>query len=267
MSDDTNDRLSFALEAARAAGEATLAYFGSAELAVERKADGSPVTRADREAERILRERIAAAWPDDAILGEEEGERPGSSGRRWILDPVDGTRSFTHGVPLYGTLLALESEADERVELGVVYLPALRELVYAARGHGAHWTTDVGGAREATRPARVSAVSRLDEALMCTTSVGGFAQVDLLDLYGRLRAAVARDRGWGDCYGHMLVATGRVDLMVDARMAVWDSAALQPIVEEAGGVFMDLAGAATHRGGSALSVNAALAESVRGFLP
>jgi histidinol phosphatase-like enzyme (inositol monophosphatase family) len=266
MSDDVNDLLAFAREAARAAGEATLTHFGATELAVERKADGSPVTRADREAERILRERIAAAWPDDAILGEEEGERPGTSGRRWILDPVDGTRSFTHGVPLYGTLLALESEAHERVELGVVYLPALREMMYAARGQGAFWTTDVGGAREATRPARVSAVGRLEDALMCTTSVGGFAQVDRLDLYRRLRAAVGRDRGWSDCYGHMLVATGRAELMVDARMAVWDCAALQPIVEEAGGVFMDLAGAATHRGGSALSVNAALAEPIRGLL-
>lgn len=250
-----NDLLEFAVGIAREAGEVTLRYFRTAELEIERKSDDSPVTRADKGAEELLRDRIRSACPADGILGEEFGEHEGSSGRRWILDPVDGTRSFVRGVPLYGTLVALEE--DGRAILGVVHMPALDETAYAATGHGAHWR--VNGE---TRPARVSSVQRLDDALLSTTSVGGFARAGLLALHESLRASVRRDRGWGDCYGHLLVATGRVDVMLDPLMNVWDCAALQPIVEEAGGRFTDLAGTATHRGGSALSTNGLLHDAV-----
>ena len=227
---------------------------------METKSDASPVTRADREAERILRKAIGASFPDDGILGEEEGETPGTSGHTWVLDPIDGTLSFVRGVAQYGTLVGLEENG--RAVLGVAYMPALREMVFAARGHGAWWVHDVGGQGEVRRPARVSAVSSLADAFLCHTSVGGFVRTGRLDAFLRLRAAVARDRGWGDCYGHLLVATGRADIMIDPVLSHWDCAALFPILEQAGGAFRDLSGRATHRGGSGVSTNGALADAV-----
>lgn len=252
--------LAFAVAAAREAGDLTLGYFGSEHLGLERKADGSEVTRADREAERLLIERIRDTFPDDAILGEESGETPGKSGRRWILDPVDGTKSFVHGVPLYGTLVALEVKGE--AVLGVIHLPALREVCFAARGEGAWWARDLGG-DETTVPARVSAVDRLDGALLCVTSRRVFDRRNCAGFYERVRTRVASERGWGDCYGHMLVATGRAEIMLDPSLKIWDCAALQPVIEEAGGCFTDLLGAPTHDGGSAISTNLALADEVR----
>jgi histidinol phosphatase-like enzyme (inositol monophosphatase family) len=245
--------LDFAVEIAREAGNSTLAWFGSRDLEVETKENDSPVTVADRKAEEILRRRISDAFPDDGILGEEFGEVRGSSGRRWILDPIDGTIAFVRGVPLYGTLLGLEE--DGRMVLGAVHLPALGELIYAARGEGAWWVT---GAGAGPRRAEVSEIDDPARALFCVTSVGGFVGGGTADVYERLRSSMGLDRGYGDCYGHMLVATGRAELMVDARMAIWDSAALQPIVEEAGGTFTDLSGNPTHTGGSAVSTNGQL---------
>ncbi len=252
--------LAFALAAAREAGALTLEYFGSGRLGVERKPDGSPVTEADHEAERLLVTRICEAFPDDGILGEESVERPGKSGRRWILDPIDGTRSFVQGVPLYGTLVALEAEG--RATVGVVCLPALREAVFAALGEGAFWARDLRR-DEATVRARVSAVDRLDQALFCTTSPKGFEKSGHTAFYRRVHDRAKTERGWGDCYGHVLVATGRAEVMLDPIMSIWDCAALQPIVEEAGGRFTDFSGAPTHRGGSAISTNLALADEVR----
>ncbi|MHC4820002.1 MAG: histidinol-phosphatase [Planctomycetota bacterium] len=259
-----DDGLTFAVDAALAAGAATLEHFGAAGLEVETKDDGSPVTRADREAERILRRCIETAYPDDGILGEEFGGDRSDAARRWILDPIDGTKSFARGVPLYGTLVALEEEG--RAVLGVVYLPALGEMVYAARGEGAWWRTGIGGPKEEVRPARVSTVDRVDEALFCTTSLRTFERTGRSGLYDRLSAAARVSRGWGDCFGHALVATGRAEIMVDPIVSVWDVAPLQPIVEEAGGVFMDLSGRSTHRGGSGISTNRGLADTIRGML-
>ncbi len=257
---DVNRDLAFALAVAREAGALTLRYFGSERLGVETKGDGTPVTQADREAERLLVERIRAAFPDDGILGEESGEKHGTSGRRWILDPIDGTKSFVRGVPLYGTLVALEAQGQPA--LGVICLPALREAVFAARGEGAFWVRDLGHGEVSVR-ARVSAVGRLDEALVCTTSPRGFERSGHVDFYERVRQRTKTERGWGDCYGHALVATGRAEVMLDPIMAIWDCAALQPIVEEAGGRFTDFSGAPTHRGGSAISTNLAVADEVR----
>ena len=251
--------LAFALEIAREAGALTLEHFGSERLEVETKGDGTPVTRADRAAEQLLVERIRAAFPDDGILGEESGETRGRSGRRWILDPIDGTKSFVHGVPLYGTLVALEAEG--RPVVGVICLPALREAVFAARGEGAFWARDLGG-RETISPARVSGVDRLDRALLCTTSPRGFERSGHTAFYQRVRGRVAMERGWSDCYGHALVATGRAEVMLDPMMTIWDCAALLPVVEEAGGRFTDFSGAATHSGGSAISTNRALASEL-----
>lgn len=257
------EELRFAAEIAREAGGSTLRYFGTESLGLETKSDGTPVTRADREAEAILRRRIRETFPEDGILGEEEGESPGTSGRTWILDPIDGTKSFARGIPLYTTLVGLE--VDGEAVVGAAHLPALGEMVYARRGGGAHWVTGIGG-EEVMQRARVSSVGELSRALLSITSVGGFARRGRGALYDRLREGMGWDRAFPDAYGHLLVATGRVEAMVDPFVSVWDVAALQPIIEEAGGVFTDLSGEATHRGGSAVSTNAVLADSVRGLL-
>jgi histidinol phosphatase-like enzyme (inositol monophosphatase family) len=250
-----NDReleelLDFAIQLARGEGEISLKYFKKS-LQPERKGDGSPVTIADREAERFTRARVEEKFPEDAILGEEEAARAGHSGRQWIIDPIDGTYAFVHGVPLYGVLIGLEINGE--VLLGVVNLPALGEIVYAARGMGCFWN-DVR--------ARVSQTGRLEDALLLSTDFGtceryGFgAATEILQ-----RRADAR-RTWGDCYGHVLVATGRAEVMLDPVMNDWDCAPLLPIMEEAGGTFTDWKGRRTIRGGNAISTNGVLFEEV-----
>lgn len=242
-------RLSLALEAAQEAGRHTLRYFRQAELQVDRKADASPVTIADREAELLLRERIAAAFPDDAILGEEFPERPGKSGYRWILDPIDGTKSFIHGVPLYGTMVAVEH--GQRSILGVVYVPGMEECVYAEVGHGAWHQLGL----EPVRRARVSQVATLAESLFITSEVASFRKRDRMDAYLQLDQACRLSRTWGDCFGYLLVATGRAEVMVDPVMSVWDAAAIQPILEEAGGTFTDWKGERTIYSGEGIATN------------
>jgi len=242
--------LDFAVVLARQAGEITNRYFKGSFVA-ERKADNSFVTAADREAEKLLREQIEKAFPEDAILGEEEGERPGRSNRRWILDPIDGTYSFVHGVPLYGVLIGLE--IDGEAVLGVVNLPALREVICAARGLGCFWND---------APARVSATESLSDALLLSTDFGscythGFGRAAEI-----LQRQVNARRTWGDVYGHVLVATGRADIMLDPIMNIWDCAPLLPIVEEAGGTFTDWQGKRTIDGGNAISTNGILFEPV-----
>ena len=242
--------LEFAVDIAREAGEITLKYFRKS-FAIETKRDGSFVTAADREAEAHLRRRIAEFCPEDSILGEEEGERAGSSNRRWIIDPIDGTFSFVHGVPFFGVMIGLE--IGDEVGLGVVNIPALGDLVYAARGFGCFWNGKL---------TRVSANSDLSEALLLATDFGICAQHGFRNAAARLQSLVKARRTWGDCYGHLLVATGRADLMLDPVMNVWDCAALQPIIEEAGGTFTDWKGARTIRGGNAISTNVALFDEV-----
>ena len=242
--------LDFAVTLARHAGEITNRYFKGSFVA-ERKADNSFVTAADREAEKHLRASIEEAFPDDAILGEEQGGKPGRSNRRWILDPIDGTYSFVHGVPLYGVLIGLEV-AGEAI-LGVVNLPALNELVCAARGIGCFWDD---------APARVSSTASLDEALLLATDFGDCEKYGFGRAAEILQKQVHARRTWGDAYGHVLVATGRADIMLDPIMNVWDCAPLLPIVEEAGGTFTDWQGQRTIDGGNAISTNGILFELV-----
>jgi histidinol-phosphatase len=244
------------LEAAREAGQITLRYFQRDNYAVELKHDASPVTVADREAEMHLRERIAAAFPTDAILGEELPERPGTSGFRWILDPIDGTKSFISGVPLYGTLIGVEHAG--RSVVGVIHIPALDECVYAAAGQGA-WYVKPGAAPV---PAHVSAKDKLAGGLFCTSAVKTFEKQDRLPAYNRLQAAAWLTRTWGDCYGYLLVATGRAEAMVDPQMNVWDCAALQPVLEEAGGTFTDWSGTPTIHAGEAVATNGRVLDEV-----
>jgi histidinol phosphatase-like enzyme (inositol monophosphatase family) len=242
--------LDFAVGLAREAGAITHRHFKGSVVA-ERKADNSFVTVADRESEKYLRATIEKAFPDDAIHGEEEGEKPGGSNRRWILDPIDGTYSFVHRVPLYGVLIGLEIECE--AVLGVVNLPALDELVYAGRGVGCFWNDG---------PARVSATKSLSDALLLATDFGACEQHGFGRAAEILQHRVHARRTWGDAYGHVLVATGRADIMLDPIMNVWDCAALLPILEEAGGTFTDWQGQRTIRGGNAISTNGSLFESV-----
>ena len=232
--------LDFAVDVARAAGESTLRWFQARDLTVDSKADGTPVTAADRHAERLVRERVAARFPDDGVLGEEEPETTGASGRRWIVDPIDGTKAFTRGVPLYSTLLALDDEHGPAV--GVIVLPALGQAVYAGRGLGA-WCDG--------EPARVSTTAVLDGAYLTTSSYTHWPERDLL----AVRGAGCELRTWGDGYGYALVATGRVDAMVDHVVELYDVAPMPVILAEAGGSFTSLAGAPGAAGGSGVATN------------
>lgn len=243
--------IEFAVEVAWRAGRSAFAHYQTG-IGVEAKADESPVTAADRGAEQIARDLIENRFPHDGIIGEEYGAVREGADRRWILDPIDGTRTFVRGVPLFGCLLALEEEGEP--VLGVMYFPALEETIYAARGAGCWWNG---------RRALVSDETQLGKALILTTDVEMIEADGHGAAWNRLRSRVGLVRTWGDCYGHALVATGRAEAMFDPRMSVWDAAALRPITEEAGGVFTDWHGNATHTGGSAISMNTALAREIR----
>jgi histidinol phosphatase-like enzyme (inositol monophosphatase family) len=256
MSNDISDRLELARRAGVAAGQHTLNYFQQTNYQVERKGDASPVTIADREAEQLLRREIAAAFPSDGILGEEFGEVQGTSGYRWILDPIDGTKSFISGVPMYGTMVGVER--DGRSIIGVVYIPGLDEGVYASAGQGCfHWR----GTAAPTK-ARVSPRKTLAEGAFVTSQVDSFAKRGAAEAFAQLEKAAYITRTWGDCYGYLLVATGRVEVMVDPIMNVWDAAAIQPIMEEAGGTFTNWAGEPTIHSGEGIGTNGLVLEEV-----
>jgi len=249
-------RLELACQAAREAGERTLRYFRSGQLAVERKSDNSPVTVADREAEQILREIIQSSFPDDAVVGEEFGQRMGDSGYRWILDPIDGTTSFVSGVPLYGTLIGVEYQ--QRAVIGVIHMPALSECVYAAEERGAWYVT---GSDE-PKVARVSSCESLADGLFVTSQIDLFEKREAWQCYRELQRRAYITRTWGDCYGYLLVATGRAEVMVDAAMSIWDAAAIQPVLEEAGGTFTDWMGERTIYHGEGIGTNRRVLDEV-----
>jgi histidinol-phosphatase len=253
---DLQVRLDFALRVAREASEFILRYYQHPELAVESKADASPVTIADRGAEELIRARLAVEFPADGVLGEEFPETPGTSGFRWILDPVDGTKSFVHGVPLFGTLIGVEYE--RQCVVGVCRFPALDEVVYAALNQGAWWQTGM----EEPRRARVSSVSKLEGACFCQTNILRWETVGRWKAMMELLRGVGLSRGWGDCFGHVLVATGRAEIMVDPSLNPWDAAALVPILLEAGGCFVDWTGKTTIYGGNGISVVPQLKDEV-----
>jgi len=249
-----DDRVAPAAELARITGLVALRHYRS-RLSVETKADGSPVTVADRAAEEAARAWVRAHFPDDGILGEELGEeRPGAR-RRWVIDPIDGTKSFVRGSPLWGSLVALCE--GERVLAGAAYFPAVEELIAAAPGAGCWWN----GARS-----RVSTVDSVANATVLTTDERFRERPERRAGWLELSNAASVSRSWGDCFGYLLVATGRAEAMCDPILSPWDAAALQPIIEEAGGVFTDWSGASTAFGGSAIATNRALAEDVRALL-
>lgn len=243
--------LDTAVALARAAGDRTLHWFRSPDLEVVRKGDGTPVTAADRDAERYLREQLAAAFPTDAILGEEEAPVAGTSGRRWILDPIDGTKAFTHGVPLYSNLLALEDEHG--AALGVINLPALGETIWAGRGLGC-WS-------ERGR-ATVDGHPTLEGAYVMSSSFGHWPPHHV----AALEAAGAVLRTWGDGYGYALVATGRAAAMVDPIVAPYDIGAMPVIFREAGGRFTDVAGTESIETGSGVASNGRIHDELLALL-
>jgi histidinol-phosphatase len=239
-----SDRLAFALDAVYQAGRSTLALFGTGH-AVERKADASPVTEADREAERILRDLIAARWPGEGIFGEEEG-KSGNQDRRWVIDPIDGTKSFVSGVPLYATLLSFEEAG--RATVGVAYFPALDLMLCAEKGQGA--LAD-------GRAIAVSAKTTLADSVVCCGSVRSFESRGHLEGYLRIWREVLALRTWCDAYGHALVAMGRVEAMLDPVVEHYDVSSMRLIVEEAGGIFCGFDGGDSPNR-EAISVNRAL---------
>ncbi len=244
----TGELLEAAEALARLMGATALRHYRT-NLTVERKADGSPVTAADREAERVAREWIAKRFPRDGILGEEFGSRAGAGGRTWLLDPVDGTKSFVRGVPLWGSLVAVVE--GDAVLAGAAAFPAVGELLVAAPGQGC-WHDGVR--------CRVSEIARLEDATVLTSDVPRFADPERRHGWETLASAAAVARTWADCYGYLLVATGRAEVMVDVGLNPWDIACFAPIVEEAGGRIIDFDGRRYPPLGNAIATNRALAE-------
>ena len=224
VSPSIDEDLAFALELADAADDITLARYRATDLVVETKPDLTPVTEADQAAEKALRARIEAERPRDGVVGEEYGETTGSGSRRWILDPIDGTKSYVRGIPAWGTLIALERDGE--IVVGVVSAPALRRRWWASRD---------GGAFADGEPTRVSRVSAIEDALLCYTSLPAFEEHGLGEEFRALAARCWEARGFSDCWAHVLVAEGSADLAVEPVMNLWDNAPLQVIVEEAGG--------------------------------
>jgi histidinol phosphatase-like enzyme (inositol monophosphatase family) len=253
--DDALDaRIAPVAELARLTGDVALRHYRT-RLQVETKADGSPVTVADRAAETAARDWVRRFFPEDGVLGEELGEERAGARRRWVIDPIDGTKSFVRGVPLWGSLVAL-CEGDV-VLAGAAYFPAVGELIAAAPGAGCWWN----GSR-----CTVSPVASLDAATVLTTDTSFRGRPDRRAGWDRVAGASSVARSWGDCFGYLLVATGRAEMMCDAVLSPWDAAALYPIVREAGGAFTDWNGRDTAFGGSAVATNRALAADVRALL-
>jgi histidinol phosphatase-like enzyme (inositol monophosphatase family) len=247
--------LNFAHELAWQAGKITLRYFQT-DIATEHKTDNSPVTIADREAEKHLRAAIAARYPDHAILGEEEGATGSKDAPwRWILDPIDGTKAFIHGMPIYGVMIGLLHKGEPVI--GVVNMPALGEIVYAGRGLGCWWNG---------RPCKVSPITTLREGLLVATRTTMYEEHGKREAFERLTDAAKMFRTWGDCYGYLLVATGRAVAMVDPTMQVWDAAALLPILQEAGGTFTDWQGRHTIEGGEGIGTNGHVLDEVMNLI-
>jgi histidinol-phosphatase len=252
--------IAFATELAHASGRLILDYYRQslrgAGPAVITKADATPVTAADREAEALMRGMIEQRYPEHQVLGEEGGTSgPADAQRQWVLDPIDGTKSFVHGVPLFGTLIALLEEG--RPVLGVIHLPATGELMVGARAKG----TTVNG-----RPVHVRETARLEDATFAFTDSAQLHRLGFTEGFLQLQRRVRIVRGWGDCYGHFLVAAGRADIMIDPVLSVWDVAALKPCVEGAGGRLTELSGENPPLGKSALSTNGRLHDAVLAVL-
>lgn len=254
------DDLALALDLADVADAITLSRFRAADLVVETKPDLTPVSEADRAVEQAMRERLAGIRPDDRVVGEEYGEDGASAGsRRWIVDPIDGTKGYVRGMPVWATLLALEQDG-EGVAVGVVSAPALGRRWWAAQGAGA-FTSEAPGAEP--RPLHVSGVRELGDAQMCFGGFEEFRQTGRLEALMALAERCWRTRGYGDFWQYMLVAEGVAEIAMDPAVSIWDVAAPMVIVQEAGGRFTDFGGSPTPAGGDAIGTNGLVHESAR----
>ena len=249
-SDQVRKLLDFAIVLAHEAGALTLRYFGGL-VDHDAKGDGSPVTIADREAEELIRRRVEQRFPEHSILGEEYGESNVGAAVRWILDPIDATRSFMRGVPLYGVLIGIEIEAQSVV--GVAHFPPLHDTIAAGTGLGCTWNGDA---------CSVSPVEAIESAVICTTDVEQILSRPEGGGWRRLQQRCSYSRTWGDSYGHALVATGRIEAQVDPIAAPWDAGPFLTIATEAGGRFTTLEGEATVHGGSGVSSNGLLHDEI-----
>jgi histidinol-phosphatase len=259
----SDNDLALALELADLADAITLRRFRAEDLIVDTKPDLTPVTEADREVEQVLRRRLASSRPDDAVVGEEYGADEGrGNGRRWIVDPIDGTKSYVRGIPVWATLLAVEDRGE--VTLGVVSAPALGRRWWAAKGMGAFGRDGLDG--DAPRQLRVSAVRELADAQLCFAGFEEWREAGRLDGLLELSVRCWRSRGYGDFWQYMMVAEGAVEIGIDPEVSLWDLAAPMAIVEEAGGRFTDLAGEVTADGGDAIATNGLLHEDARAFV-
>lgn len=247
---NTEEYLDFAREIAWEAGQLTLGYF-QAGVRPEWKGDDTPVTIADRSAETLIRKRIQARYPQHAIIGEEFGADDSDAEFRWYIDPIDGTKSFIRGVPLYGVLVGLEVAG--RVEVGVAHFPALNEMVSAGSGLGCWWNG---------RRCKVSAETNLSRAVLTHIDGRNFSKFGRGEAWQRLQNATYYNVGWSDAYGYALVATGRAEIAIDPIMSDWDCGPLPVILREAGGYFGDWQGNETIHAKEALATNAALRDTV-----
>jgi histidinol-phosphatase len=249
---DLRDHLDFATRTAYEAGRLTLGYFRTGTMRPELKPDDTPVTAADREAERLIRTRIGTRHPRHAVVGEEYGAEEGAdASHRWLVDPIDGTRAFVRGVPLYDVLVGLEIEG--RCEVGAAYFPALDEMISAATGEGCYCNG---------RRSRVASTQTLEGGVLSFTDVASFEEHGREEAFRRLLRIAGGSRGWSDAYGHALVATGMIELMLDPAMNPWDCAPFPPILREAGGYFGDWSGDESIYAGEALSTTSALLPEV-----
>ena len=255
MGNPLKEFMDFAVETAHAAGRLTLGYF-QAGVQAEYKSDDTPVTEADRRAEALIRRRIEKRFPDHAILGEEHGEKTArGSAMRWIIDPIDGTKAFIRGVPLYAVLIGLE--IDGRCEVGVAYFPALDDMIYAASGTGCFWNG---------RRARVAATATLQKSFISFTGAESFEPAGRFAAWQRFLRTGYYSVGWSDAYGHALVATGRLEVMLDPVLNPYDCAPFPPMLREAGGYFGDWSGNETIYGGEGLSTTRVLLPQVLDLL-
>lgn len=232
-------RLALAIRLGDVARAIAMRHFDPAGVAFEDKSDGSPVTIADRTIEESLRASIEREFPGDGIIGEEFGARDSRSGFTWVIDPIDGTRAYARGIPIFSTLIAVLH--NDRAVVGYASMPVWNESVYAVRGGGCTWIP----ANQPARPARVSTQSDLSHALVETIQPHGYIEAREYPAFERLARAVWRTRGWNDAYAYILCATGRVDAAVDMRIKLWDIAPFQVIMEEAGGLLTDWRGNAS----------------------
>jgi myo-inositol-1(or 4)-monophosphatase len=239
-----------ALRMVQEAGKVILPYFQTA-LQVETKQDNSPVTIADKNAEEALRKLMEKHTPDYGIIGEEFGSRSGQAGREWVIDPIDGTKAFIHGVPLFGTLLALLEDGKPLV--GVISLPALGQVMHASLG---------GGCFLDGKPCRVSMAARIEDSLLLDGSSTTMERLGHGPAWAALRKRARLHRGWGDCYGHFLVACGRAEAMVDPIVSIWDVAPMAVILPEAGGRFTALSGKASITEASGVSTNGLIHDEI-----